>query len=78
MNLNQYVKKKKSENFSIKKMAKELKIGQGTLYSILWGRLTPSIKLAIKIENYTKGEVSALDLVKRAYDKVKKERIMLE
>ena len=50
-------------NIPPKKFASDLKISVSYLYQLLRGERKPSLELAKKIEVYTKGEITALQLL---------------
>lgn len=53
-------------------VAEKLGISASTLHDILRKGLIPSLKLAYKIEKYTKGAITLYDWVDQSYKEIKK------
>lgn len=52
-------------NLPVKKLAAELKISVSYLYQLIRKERRPSLELALRIEQYTQGEVSAKELLEK-------------
>lgn len=52
----------------VKKCAADLGISQSYLYQLLKKERKPSLELALRIEEYTKGEVTVSDLLGEGYE----------
>jgi len=57
------------KNLTVKKFAADLEISTSYLYQLLRGERKPSLKLAHKIEKYTKGEITVKKLLDEALQK---------
>jgi len=60
MDLNRYME---SRNITTKEMAKMLNISPSTLNNYLAGRRVPTLEVAVKIEEITRGNVRPKDLM---------------
>lgn len=58
-----YVEKKRADAFSLEKMSREIGLTRTFLHQIMLGRVGCSWKVARQIEVYTKGKVTAVDIM---------------
>lgn len=71
MELDEYFfyEKRKNDKFTQKQMAEDLKITRHQLSRIMRRHECPSIKVALRIEKYTNGQVSGWEMIKKFHEK---------
>jgi len=72
MDINDWIhfEKKKNKDFSIKKFAEDLGSSVTRIYQLKMG-YRPSFKLAMKVEQLTRGEVLAWEMIKNGISRKK-------
>ncbi len=73
MDLEEYLfyRKRKDSSFQEKNFASELGITQHQLWKIKTGKVVPTAKMIMLIQQHTNGEVDVMKMIRDFYDKQK-------